>query len=212
MKAAFFDAYGTLFDVHSAVRGRAAEIGPQAERLSQLWRDKQLEYSWVHALMEHYVDFQTLTERALRFAFLESGVDAVHLTGLMRAYRTLDAYPEVSDYLASLKTAGTVTGILSNGSPDMLEAAVASAGLGAHLDHVLSVDRIGTFKTRAETYAMVCEATNLSPSQVSFYSSNRWDVAGAARFGFETIWVNRTGRPDEYPDQPPGRVVRTLDG
>ena len=212
MKAAFYDAYGTLFDVHSAVRARAEVIGPQAERLSLLWRDKQLEYSWVHALMEDYVDFHELTRRALRFAISDCAVDAVHEAPLMEAYQTLDAYPEIAAHLAQRKADGVVTGILSNGSPAMLRAAVGSAGIGSQLDHVLSVDRIGTFKTRAETYAMVMEATNLSsPADIVFHSSNRWDVAGAARFGFQTTWVNRTGRPDEYPDHRPSRIVASLE-
>ena len=211
MKAAFYDAYGTLFDVHAAVRTHAEAIGPAAERLSLLWRDKQLEYSWVHALMEDYVDFHELTRRALRFAIADCGVDAVHEAPLMAAYRTLDAYPEVAEHLTQRKAHGIITGILSNGSPDMLSAAVGSAGLEPHLDHVLSVDAIGTFKTRAATYRMVLEATNLSsPSDIVFHSSNRWDVAGAARFGFETVWVNRMGRPDEYPGQMPTRMVRDL--
>lgn len=210
MKAAIFDAYGTLFDVHSAVRKRADAIGPEAERVSMLWRVKQLEYSWVHALMEDYRDFEELTRRALSFAIRECGIDPVHEAPLMDAYRTLDAYPEVRDHLSQRKAAGIVTGILSNGSPGMLAAAVNSAGIEGDLDHVLSVDAVGTFKTRVETYAMVTEATDLSPSQIRFHSSNRWDVAGAARFGFETVWVNRTEQPDEYPDHPPGRVVRSL--
>ena len=225
MKAHFFDAYGTLFDVHSAVRKHAALLGNRADRLSTLWRDKQLEYSWVHALMEDYVDFFELTRRALEYALRETASDpadpasdsgnpasdSVHLSRLMESYRTLDAYPEVRDHLGRLKTEGTVTGILSNGSPGMLADAVASAGLGKHLDHVLSVDAVRTFKTRGETYRLVLDAANLSsPGDVVFHSSNRWDVAGAVRFGFETVWVNRTGRPDEYPDHRPDRVVASL--
>lgn len=210
MKYAFFDAYGTLFDVHAAVRERAREIGPQAERLSALWRDKQLEYSWVHALMDDYVEFEELTRRALAFALDECGVATTHGEPLMAAYRTLAAYPEVAARLARLKDDGVVTGILSNGSPAMLAAAVGSAGLEAHLDHVLSVDAVATFKTRPETYRMVTDATGAQAGEIVFHSSNRWDIAGAGAFGFQTVWVNRTGRPDEYPGHPPGRVVSDL--
>ena len=205
-----FDAYGTLFDVHAAVRRHAAAVGPAAERLSLLWRDKQLEYSWVHALMEDYVPFWELTRRALDFALRELDVDPVHAAPLLDAYRTLDAYPEVAAHLTALKGAGTTTAILSNGSPDMLAAAVASAGLETYLDHVLSVDAVRAFKTDRRTYALVTDALDLSPSGVTFHSSNRWDVAGAARFGFRTVWVNRAGRTDEYPGHPPDRTVRSL--
>ena len=210
MKAAFFDAYGTLFDVHAAVRRHASAIGPAGEALSATWRDKQLEYSWVHALMEDYVPFEELTRRALRTALATHGVGADREVALMDAYRTLDAYPEVAEHLAALKAAGTVTGILSNGSPAMLAAAVEAARIEAHLDHVLSVDAVGTFKTDPRTYAMITDATGLAPGDVTFHSSNRWDIAGAMKFGFETVWVNRTGRPDEYPDQPPAQVVERL--
>ena len=211
MKAAFFDAYGTLFDVHAAVRQHAATIGPAGEALSATWRDKQLEYSWVHALMGDYRDFEELTRRALRTALATHGLDSSHAPALMDAYRTLDAYPEVASHLAQLKAAGTVTGILSNGSPGMLAAAVEAAGLRDHLDHVLSVDAIGTFKTDPGSYALVTDATGLAPADIVFHSSNRWDIAGAARFGFQTVWINRTNRPDEYPDQPPMRVVTALE-
>lgn len=213
-QACFFDAYGTLFDVHAAVRRHAGQVGPQADAVSALWRAKQLEYSWVHGLSGRYVDFETLTARALDFALEAAGGNADIDTGarddLLAAYMTLDAYPEVADVLRGLRARGATTGILSNGSRAMLDAAVEHAGLGPLLDHVLSVDAVGTFKTRTETYAMVCGAVPCEPADVRFFSSNRWDVAGATWFGFGCVWVNRTGQPDEYADAPPLRRARDL--
>lgn len=207
----FFDAYGTLFDVHAAVRRHAETVGPEADRVSALWRAKQLEYSWVHALSERRSDFRTLTARALDFALAATpGANASARDALLDAYMTLDAYPDVADTLAALRERGAVTGILSNGSRDMLDAAVSHAKLDGLLDHVLSVDAVGTFKTRGETYRMVCGAAACAPGDVTFFSSNRWDVAGATWFGFRCIWVNRANLPDEYADATPVRVVRDL--
>ena len=210
MSVYFFDAYGTLFDVHAAVRRHAETVGPQADALSALWRAKQLEYSWVHALSGRYTDFRTLTAQALDFAF-HSVPDANHdaYDALLDAYMTLDAYPEVADVLARLKERGT-TGILSNGSPDMLHAAVDHAGLTDLLDHILSVEDVRTFKTRPETYTMMTKAAGCEPSDIRFHSSNRWDIAGATWFGCRCTWVNRTGQPGEYEDGAPERVVRDL--
>ena len=209
MKACFFDAYGTLFDVHSAVTAHADAVGPEAGSLSATWRAKQLEYSWIHALMDDYVDFWRLTQRALDFAFAahpEANRDM--RDRLLEAYFTLKAYPEVRDVLDRLRGRGTIVGILSNGSPDMLEAAVKRNDL--RFDHTISVDPLRTFKTRAETYQTMVEATGLAPDVIRFHSSNRWDVAGATRFGCRTVWVNRTGQPDEYEDHAPERVVSDL--
>ena len=207
----FFDAYGTLFDVHAAVRRHADALGPEADRVSALWRAKQLEYSWVHTLSERYVDFQTLTTMALDFA-LEAMPTANRAVrdDLLQAYMTLDAYDEVAPVLQQLRQRRATTGILSNGSRLMLDAAVEHAGLGDLLDHVLSVDDVRSFKTRAETYRMVCDAAGCEPGDVTFLSSNRWDVAGATWFGFRCVWVNRSEQPDEYADGAPVRVVRDL--
>ena len=158
-------------------------------------------------------DFRTLTARALDFALAaEPSADAGARDALMNAYMTLDAYPEVIDVLTALRERGVVTGILSNGSRDMLDAAVDHAGLRDLLDHILCVDAVRTFKTRPQTYAMVCDAAGCRPSDVTFHSSNRWDIAGASWFGFRCIWVNRTGQPDEYDDARPDRIVDDLRG
>jgi 2-haloacid dehalogenase len=206
-----FDAYGTLFDVHSAVARHRDEIGPQADRLSELWRSKQLEYTWTRTLMGAYLDFATLTEMSLDFAAQRCGGLAPSLRmKLLEAYRTLDAYPDVAPTLAALRAKGFATAILSNGTPALLQAAMTSAGLAGLIDACLSVDEIMTYKTAPDAYRMVLERFGIRPGQVSFQSSNRWDIAGGQRFGFHTVWVNRTGQPDEYPDLPAGRIVTTL--
>jgi len=208
-----FDAYGTLFDVHSAVSHHAAAIGPEAARLSEIWRAKQLEYTWVLSLAGRYEPFWTLTERALDYALARCpSVDRAVRPALLDAYRVLDAFPEAGEVLAGLRGRGCATGILSNGSPEMLASAVASAGLAGHLDHVLSVDAVRVFKTSPRTYELVTAAFRMPAAEVVFVSSNRWDVAGAAAFGFTPVWVNRGGLPDEYPDLAPVGVIEDLRG
>ena len=212
-RAFVFDAYGTLFDVHSAVARHAEAIGPEAARLSEIWRAKQLEYSWVLSLAGRYEPFWTLTERALDHALARCPkVDVGVRPALLDAYRMLDAYPEVGNVLDALRGRGFATGVLSNGSPEMLASAVASAGLGGRLDRVLSVEAAKVFKTSPRTYGLVLQAFGAKPDEIAFVSSNRWDVAGAAAFGFNCVWVNRGGLPDEYPDLAPVAVVDTLLG
>lgn len=213
VKAVIFDAYGTLFDVHSAVARHSDRVGPDAARLSEIWRAKQLEYSWVLSLAGRYEPFWRLTEKALDHALARHpGVDRAVRPLLLDAYRSLDAYEEVRPTLEALRARGLRTGILSNGDPEMLQAAVASAGLGGLLDPVLSVDAAGVFKTSPRTYDLVLEALGIATAEVAFVSSNRWDVAGAAAFGFAPVWVNRLGLPDEYAELPPRAIVSSLDG
>ena len=209
---AVFDAYGTLFDVHSAVRRHAAALGPEAEAFSALWRTKQLEYSWVLGLMGRYARFWDLTGRALDFALAKHpDIDASLRERLLDAYRDLDAYAEVPDILDRLQRRGLATALFSNGDPAMLKRAVDSAGLGARLDAVLSVEEARSFKTAPAAYRLVLDRLGAAREDVLFVSSNRWDVAGATAFGFETVWVNRAGQPDEYPDLPPRAVIESLD-
>jgi 2-haloacid dehalogenase len=211
-KAVIFDAYGTLFDVHSAVGRHMSQIGPDAARFSELWRTKQLEYSWVLSLAGRYEPFWTLTEKALDYALARfPDVDRTIRPLLLEAYRTLDAFPEAPRTLHALKEQGLRTGILSNGDPGMLEAAVSSAGLSNDLDVVLSVDAVQIFKTSPRSYDLVLQALSISANEVVFVSSNRWDIAGAAAFGFAPIWVNRLGLPDEYPDLAPSAVIALID-
>jgi 2-haloacid dehalogenase len=196
-----FDAYGTLFDVHAAIARHRAAAGPQAERFSEIWRAKQLEYTWTLTLAGHYLDFWTLTERALDYAFARvPSVDRALRPKLLEAYLALDAFPDARATLSGLKARGARLAILSNGSPRMLATAVEAAGIAGMLDAVLSVDRLRLYKPRPEAYGLATEALGLKPQGMVFVSSNRWDVMGAASFGFKTLWINRTNAPDEYMD------------
>jgi 2-haloacid dehalogenase len=206
-----FDAYGTLFDVHAAIARHRDEVGPDADRLSELWRSKQLEYTWTLTLAGRYLDFWSLTQQALDHAFARvPSADRRLKAKLLEAYRQLDAFADARATLRELKRRAHRTAILSNGSPDMLAAAVAAANLGADLDFVLSVDSIRMYKPRPEVYALVPAAMRVEPADVVFVSSNRWDVMGAASFGFRAAWINRANLPDEYADRPPAVVLRDL--
>ena len=211
VSAYVFDAYGTLFDVHAAISRHRAAAGPDADRFSDIWRTKQLEYTWTLTLAGHYADFWTLTERALDFAFARvPSVDRGLRPQLLEAYRTLDAFPDARAALAALKARGLRVAILSNGTPSMLSAAVEAAGMAEYLDAVLSVHAVQQYKPRPEVYELVTDALALERSNVGFVSSNRWDVMGAASFGFQTYWVNRLAVPDEYADFAPLRRIGDL--
>ena len=211
-KAVVFDAYGTLFDVHAAVQRHAEAVGPDAGRLSELWRTKQIEYSWTLSLMGRYVPFWTLTERALDYVLaLHPHVDRGLRDRLLDAYRDLDAYPEVPAVLAALRERGLRTAILTNGDAPMVGRAVASAGIGPHLDAVVSVDEARVFKTHPKAYRIALDRLGVSGDAVLFCSSNRWDIAGATAFGLPCAWVNRRGLPEEYPDLLPRTVISSLD-
>jgi 2-haloacid dehalogenase len=208
-----FDAYGTLFDVHAAIARYRHVAGPDADRLSDLWRTKQLEYTWTLTLAGRYADFWTLTERALDFALARApSVDKALKPKLLDAYLTLDAYADARAALHELTTQGFKAAILSNGTPHMLDRAIAAAGLGQDLDQVLSVDSIRMYKPRPEVYQLVTDAFHVAPAEVRFISSNRWDVMGATAFGFRTIWVNRSGLPNEYVDLSPTTTLADLKG
>jgi 2-haloacid dehalogenase len=210
-EAFVFDAYGTLFDVHAAIGRHRAQAGPEAERFSEIWRTKQLEYTWTMTLAGHYVDFWTLTERALDYAFARIGsVDRALRPKLLEAYLSLDAFADARAALTELKSHGLRLAILSNGSPRMLEAAVAASGIGALLDAVLSVDAVRLYKPRPEVYALVTDRFDIAAERIVFVSSNRWDIMGAASFGFRPVWVNRARMPDEYVEHAPVKVVADL--
>ncbi|HEV8586705.1 MAG TPA: haloacid dehalogenase type II [Methylomirabilota bacterium] len=191
-----FDAYGTLFDVHSVIEaGRALTPDPLA--LSALWRQKQLEYTWLRSLMGRYEDFWAVTEAALRHAVarLQLAATPADLARLMDAYNRLACFPEVPAALARL--AGRPRAILSNGAPRMLAAAVASSGLGGALDHVISVDRVRIYKPAPAVYALGPQTLGVPAAELLFVSSNAWDVAGAKSFGYRVAWCNRLGAPEE---------------
>lgn len=210
-RACIFDAYGTIFDVHAAIARNRPQAGPDADRFSEIWRTKQLEYAWTMTLAGHYADFWTLTERALDYAFARvPSVDRALRSKLLDAYLQLDLFPDSAKALRELKSRGARLGILSNGSPPMLDAAVKASGIGGLLDAVISVDAVRAYKPRPEVYALVTERLGLPPDAVAFVSSNRWDIMGAASFGFRPIWVNRAGLPDEYAEHAPVQIVATL--
>ena len=210
-RAYVFDAYGTLFDVHSAIGKHRDKVGAQAGAFSELWRVKQLEYSWTHTLMDKYVPFWALTERALDFCFEKfPNVDRGLRPALLDAYKQLSAYPDARPTLEALRAKGMKTAILSNGSTDMLKSAVEAAKLGDMLDFVLSVDEVGGFKPGLDVYDLATDSIGVSGDEIVFISSNRWDVAGSKNAGFKPIWVNRAGNPNEYADFAPLQVVKSL--
>jgi 2-haloacid dehalogenase len=207
-----FDAYGTLFDVHAAAERHKDAIGATWQQLSQTWRAKHIEYSWHAALTGRHTTFWSLAERSLDFAIASvgGGVSAETRGNLLSAYRTMDAYAEVKEVLGALKARDDKLAILSNGDPDMLSDAVQAAGLEGHFDAVLSVASAGVFKPSMRVYQLVLDRFGGAPADVSFQSSNRWDIAGAKAFGFKCVWINRAGAPDEYQDLAPDRVVTNL--
>jgi 2-haloacid dehalogenase len=212
VKAVLFDAYGTLFDVHGPVARLASEIGPSAAALSDLWRAKQLQYTWLRSLMGAHADFKAVTADALDFALAQFGVANDGLRErLLGLYMMLDAHPEARDALQTLRNRTIVTGVLSNGSPRMLEAAVASAGLTDLLDHVLSVESVGIYKPHPRVYRFGAERLQLPASMIGFVSANGWDAAGAAQYGFKVVHLDRSGQPPERLPAHPALVAQTLE-
>ena len=201
VRAMVFDAYGTLLDVHAAMARHADRLGPDWPRLSAEWRSRQLEYTWVRSLAapSQHLDFARLTDAALDVVAARNGiVDAALLADLRAAYRTLSAYAEVPDMLATLRRDGIARAILSNGTPDMLAEAVRAAGLDGLLDAVLSVESVGIFKPDPRVYRFAEERLGHPAGAMGFVSSNAWDAFGARTAGFQVFWVNRSGQPDEY--------------
>ena len=208
--AYLFDAYGTLFDVHSVIEaGRAVTSDPQA--LSLLWRQKQLEYTWLRSLMGRYEDFWAVTEQALRFALRRLGIAAgeAQVKTLLEAYLSLACFPEVADALARLE--GAPLAILSNGSPRMLAAALRSSGLQGAFRHVLSADAVKIFKPSPRVYELGPRAFGMAAGEMLFVSSNAWDVAGAKAFGYRTCWCNRAKAPMDALGVTPDLEVERLD-
>ncbi|MBT2336289.1 haloacid dehalogenase type II [Variovorax paradoxus] len=214
-EAVLFDAYGTLFDVYSV--GQTAErlFAGQGQALAAGWRDKQIEYTRLVTTSNHgahYQPFGELTRAALRYTCKRLGLDltAAAEQQLMDQYRTLTAFPECREVLQTLKARGAITGILSNGDPAMLDAAVRSAGLDGLLDHVLSVDGIRKYKTHPDAYQLGVAATGLPASRIAFVSCNGWDALGATWYGFRTLWVNRYQLPFEELGTQPERIGSSL--
>jgi 2-haloacid dehalogenase len=211
IKVCVFDAYGTLFDVHAAVGHHRARLGDKADGVSAMWRTKQLEYTWLRSLMDRYVPFWQVTGEALDYAFDAHGVSDNSLRDdLLNAYLELDCYPEVHDVLTALKDGGMQTAVLSNGSPEMLDAAVKGSKLETLLDAVISVDALGIFKPHPSVYQLAVDQLGVEARQVSFQSSNAWDAAAAATFGFRVAWVNRFGQAAERLPGQPDVQLKTL--
>ena len=211
IRACVFDAYGTLFDYASAAAGCRRLLGGKAERLTALWRDKQLQYSWLRAVQNRHADFWQVTGDALDYALeaLELADDALR-ERLMNLYLTLAAFPEVPEVLRRLKAAGLATAILSNGSPAMLRAAVDGAGLGGLLDAVLSVEEVGVYKPHPKVYQLAVERLGVPPGSMLFVSSNAWDAYAASAFGMLVAWCNRYAQRREHLPGQPDREIRTL--
>jgi len=212
LKALVFDAYGTLFDVHSLIAECEALFPGKGASLSQLWRGKQLEYTWLRSLMGRYADFSAITAAALTTTcnMLRLDLSEAAARRLMDAYLELKAFPDVTDTLARLH--GRKLAVLSNGSPAMLNAVVRHTGLDQVLDTVLSVDALRIFKPHPSVYAYAAERLQAPAGAIGFVSSNFWDVAGATSFGFRTFWINRAGAtPDALGYQPAAVLTKLSD-
>ena len=211
VRACVFDAYGTLFDFASAAAGCGAVPPDKASALTALWRDKQLQYTWLRGLQGLHADFWQVTGDALDFSLETLELDPAGLRDeLMALYRTLRCFPEVPGVLASLKQAGFVTAILSNGSPSMLADAISGSGLGAVIDHVVSVEAAGVFKPHPSVYRLACDRLGLEPSAIAFQSSNGWDAHAASAFGMRVVWCNRYGQRRERLPGAPDQEIKTL--
>ena len=193
-----FDAYGTLFDFNSAVARHRIAVGPSAEALSEMWRSKQIQYTWLRNSMGTYAKFWQVTGEALDHCLAAHRIsNAAVREQLMGAYLALDPFPEVPGMLACLKRGGMRMAILSNGNPEMLAPMVAASGQADAFEAVLSVDEVGVFKPDPRVYRLVEARCGVPPAKVCFLSSNCWDAHGAAQFGFRAVWVNRTGAPND---------------
>jgi 2-haloacid dehalogenase len=211
IRACVFDAYGTVFDFNSAAAQCRDTLGDKAPGLSLLWRDKQLQYTWLLSLMGRYIDFWDVTAAALDFALDSFGIaDEDVRRRLLDCYLRLDVFPEVPDMLERLKGAGVKSAILSNGSPRMLAAAIEHAGIGPHLDAALSVDEARIYKPHPSVYRLAVHHFRLPPAEIAFLSTNSWDAHGGAAFGFKVIWCNRYGQQPERLPGRPEREIRTL--
>lgn len=211
IEACVFDAYGTVFDFATAASRCADELGDRTDRLTTLWRDKQLQYTWLRAVQGRHADFWQVTGDALDFSLdaLELGRPALRKR-LLDLYLTLDTFPEVPVVLRRLKKAGMRTAILSNGSPRMLEAAVKSAGLAGSFDAILSVEAVGVYKPHPKVYQLAVDQLGVSARGIAFQSSNGWDAYAASAFGMQVVWCNRYRQPAERLPGGPDREITSL--
>jgi len=211
IKACVFDAYGTLFDFASAAKGCRDVLGDDADRLTTLWRDKQLQYTWLRAVQGRHAEFWQVTGEALDYSLETLGIDRPGLRDrLMALYLSLDAFPEVPETLRRLKAAGLRTAILSNGSPRMLDAVVKGAKLDGLLDAVLSVEAVGVYKPHPKVYQLAVDRLAMPATAIAFQSSNAWDAYAASAFGMKVVWCNRYGQRRERLPGAPDREIRSL--
>lgn len=212
VKVCIFDAYGTLFDVNAACRELSKEVGEQWQELATLWRLRQVEYTWLRNSMNEYINFWNITEDALEYAMETLNIKNEDLKNkLLDLYLKLEAYPEVEKVLIQLKKEGYQTGILSNGSEEMLASAVKNAKLENLLDKVLSVEKCKVYKPSSKVYDLVEKEFKINKINCAFFSSNAWDMHAAAHYGFKTIWVNRfEGNLEKLPGKP-YKIVQTLE-
>jgi 2-haloacid dehalogenase len=211
IRACVFDAYGTLFDYASAAARCQDDLGAEWERLSVLWREKQLQYTWLRAIQGRHADFWQVTGDALDYALDTVGFsDRALREKLMGLYLSLEPFPEVPPVLRQLRAAGLKTAILSNGAPAMLAAVVEKAGLAGLFDHVLSVEEVGVFKPHRRVYQLAVDRLGVAPAAISFQSSNAWDAYAASAFGMRVVWCNRYGQRRERLPGEPDREIRTL--
>lgn len=211
IRACVFDAYGTLFDFTSAAASCRDLLGDKLDRLNTLWRDKQLQYTWLRTIQGRHADFWQVTGDALDFALDALAINNPDLRPrLMDIYRTLDAFPEVPATLERLQRAGLKIAILSNGSPAMLEAAVQHARISHLIDAVLSIEEVGVYKPHPKVYQLAVDRLAVEPSAIAFQSSNAWDAYAASAFGMRVIWCNRNAQRLERLPGKPDRVVTTL--
>ena len=212
VRNAVFDAYGTLFDVHSVASPYQARLGEEAQAVSALWRTKQLEYTWLRSLMQCYVDFWKVTQDALDYAMDSHGIDDNSLRkDLLSAYHKLSCYAEVPETLSKIKQIGLGTAILSNGSPEMLQAGVSNSNQEKVLESIISVNTIEIFKPSPKVYQLAIDKLGCNKEEILFFSSNAWDVSGAATFGFQTVWVNRFAQAKERLPGTPVLEINSLD-
>lgn len=208
ISACVFDAYGTLFDVSSVARGAQNELGERWQALSDLWRTKQLQYTWLRGLAGHHADFWQVTGDALDYAMTSLDIDDAGLRDrLMNLYLSISAYPEVPDMLAHLKERRMKLAILSNGTPDMLAAAAKNAGIAAYFDAVLSIEEVRVYKPHPSVYQLAPQRLDIPKERICFLSSNSWDAWSAKAFGMHALWCNRFGQaPERIPTTPDGEM------
>ncbi len=211
VRACVFDAYGTLFDFATASEKCRDVLGANVERVTALWRDKQLQYTWLLAAQQRHRDFRQVTSDALDFVLETLAIDRARVhQRLMDLYLSLEPFPEVPDALRRLKSMGLRMAILSNGTPSMLAAVVASAGMGGLFDAVLSVEEVGVFKPHAKVYQLAVDRLGVPAAAIAFQSSNAWDAYAASAFGMQVVWCNRGGQPRERLPGHPDREIRSL--